>query len=61
MEVGHESSAGCAIVDKLVGKQIGLNAADAKTLYAFNLVECPDKVDKAFVAFALELAYVYTC
>ena len=61
MEVGHESPAGCAIVDKLVGKQVGLNAADAKTLYAFNLVESLDKVDEAFVALALELACVYTC
>ena len=60
MEVGHESPTISTIVDKFVGKQVWLNAADTKTLYALNLIECLNKVDKAFVAFALELTYVHT-
>ena len=58
--MGHESPTGCTIVDKLVGKQVWLDAADTKTLYALNLIECLDEVDKALVAFALELTYVHT-
>ena len=60
MEVGHESSARRTIVDKLVGKKVGFNAADAKTLYAFNFIECFNQMNKSLIALAFKLSHIHT-
>ena len=44
MEVGHEVAGVGAEVDDFVGEQVGLDAGDAVSIYAFNLVKLLDEL-----------------
>ena len=58
MEVGHEVARVGAEVDDFVGEQVGLDAGDAITLDAFDLVELLDELEEGFMGGAPEVADV---
>jgi hypothetical protein len=58
MEVGHEAARVGAEVDDFVGEQVGLDAGDAITLDAFDLVELLDELEEGFACGAPEVADV---
>ena len=58
MEMWHKGATLCTVLQHLVSKQVGLNAADAIALYTLYCIQCLNQIQECLTCSLAKITYI---